>query len=1043
MRLTGPGNIPSTPEHFQTEALPSGPRLACGTMLSDRFRIIQQLGAGTQASVYAAKDELLAVDVALKIIPGAATDPASMQVLRNEVVIARQLQHPNIIRVHDVFADEYYAFFTMEYIEGEPLFERLQRPISRTTYQKWSHQLLDAIATCQSVDIKHGDIKPDNILIDANDDLLLIDFGIGQSEKNGEQTSGHLQYSAPEVIHSGQAGEFSDTYSAGKVLNDMLGSVALSSFSLSDTMWRGKQTQFIGNLTHQIPEKRPTLTQALSQANTPVSSSKVITAFIVLIAVLTTIVIITFLNKTTSAPDGFGSKTVQLAIIHDSNYPLLGTISDLLRYPLATHPDISLVDESKSARLIENLALSPIDNNSDRVDLSAILGTDSVLLIDATPTSSQSYLLHATVLSMPANTQVFTVSHSIAANTLADDLDGFAQKLVEALFSNLNTHIDTPDLRYLNAIHNAWDSGATTLAREDTVKAMITSTPDYPGGWVANAELALDNNNILVARESLEALMALPNISDYWRLQGELLRAQLDDNLSLAQQSIDALINNYPDRADLLAMRADIYQWANEPQLAMDDYQAALQLRPNDGQLWFELARLQIMGGNIDTAISETLTQALVAFRKAKNKEGESLVLNAFGIAHLRVAEHATAATYFQDALAFRDAKSQPSERAKTLGNLAIAASLTGDFKRAEHSLKEALSLLIDIGDLDQEAHINDTLGFLYEEQGEFEKALLHYKRGLDIRVQTDDKVVQPESMSNVAYMHFLIGDLSLAEIYWQQAKTLFERNNDQSHLLRTYQNLAQLSLVKGDNNAATRYLSEVDNELTAQNDQEKMVNHLLFSYFHFSNGKLSESLAQLEQAKQLAERAADTRALIEVRLWHGEVCLRTADWPCVKEVLASIDREVAKERRDQHAVMQWLQLALKHQQEPMTTTHFTLSFDTSNIPVVTELKILLDVQHRFNLEPDSQVMQKINTLIKPTYYQPYLHWLYLEVRSGNTKLAKTLAQQLAVRPNYWRNHIYYSELPEYETKQQQLRSLWLEQLSETQAREYRQAYLE
>ncbi|CAD5258497.1 Serine/threonine protein kinase [Alteromonas sp. 38] len=1040
--MTGPGNIPSTPEHFQTEALSSGPRLASGTILSDRFRIIQQLGAGTQASVYAAKDELLAVDVALKLIPGAATDPASMQVLRNEVVIARQLQHPNIIRVHDVFADEYYAFFTMEYIEGEPLFERLQRPISRTTYQKWSHQLLDAIATCQSVDIKHGDIKPDNILIDSNDNLLLIDFGIGQSEQNGEQTSGHLQYSAPEVIHSGTAGEFSDTYSAGKVLKDMLGCVALSSFSLSDTVWLRKQTQFIRNLTHQIPEKRPTLTQALNHANTPASSSKFVAVFIIFILVLATIAITFMVNKTKSNQDGFGSKTLQLAIIHDNNYPLLGTISDLLRYPLSTHPDVALVSENESTTIIGNLALSPMDNDNDRVDFSAILGTDSLLLLDATPTSSQSYLLHASVLSMPANTQIFTVSHSITTSSLANDLDAFADKLVEALFSHLKTEVDTPDLRYLNALHDAWEAGPA-LAREDAIEAMITSTPDYPGGWVANAELALNNNDILVARESLDTLMAMPDIGEYWRLQGELLRAQIDDNLSLAQQSIDALISHYPNRADLLAMRADIHQWANEPLLAMDDYQAALQLRPNDGQLWFELARLQIMDGNIDTAISETLTQALIAFRKVKNKVGESLVLNAFGIAHLRIAEHATAASYFQDALSLRDATSQPSERAKTLANLAIAASLTRKIELAESSLKEALSLIMDIGDLEQEAHINDTLGFLYEEQGEFEKALLHYKRGLDIRVQIDDKVLKPESMSNVAYMHFLIGDLSLADIYWQQAKTLFERNNDQSHLLRTYQNLAQLSLVKGDNNAATRYLSEVEGKLNQQNDQEKMVNHLLLSYFHFTNGKLIEALTQIEQAKQLAERASDTRALIEVSLWHGEVCLRTADWQCVTEVLSSIDSEVVKERRDQHAVMQWLLLASQHQQQPINTTGFSPSFDTSHIPVVTELKILLDIQHRFNLEPDSEVMQTINTLIKPTYYQPYLHWLYLEVRAGKTELAKTLAQQLAVHPNYWRNHVYYSVFPKYEAKLQPLRTQWLEQLSETQALEYRQAYLE
>ena len=142
-----------------------------------------------------------------------------------------------------------------------------------------------------------------------------------------------------------------------------------------------------------------------------------------------------------------------------------------------------------------------MDSDNDRVDFSAILGTDSLLLLDATPTSSQSYLLHASVLSMPANTQIFTVSHSIATNSLADDLDAFADKLVGALFSHLNTEVDTPDLRYLSALHDAWEAGPP-LNRDDAIEAMITSTPDYPGGWLAHAELALNNNCLLYTSPS-------------------------------------------------------------------------------------------------------------------------------------------------------------------------------------------------------------------------------------------------------------------------------------------------------------------------------------------------------------------------------------------------------------------------------------------------------------------------------------------------------------------------------------------------------------
>ena len=1052
--MNRPDVFSSQNNSLKTEALALGSSIAPNSRLANRFRIVEQLGSGAQANVYSAIDELLDVKVALKVIEGGACDPVKMQTIRNEVNIARQLQHPNIIRVHDVFSDGDDAFFTMAFIEGEPLYAHIQKPISKADFDKWQQQLVESLLACKSVGIKHGDIKPDNILIDHNADIKLIDFGIGQSTASGAQTSGHQRYTAPEVIQTGKASEHSDTYSLGKVLEDMLNCVKKDGFGLSHYLWLKKRKACIAQLTHHLPAKRLTLEQALSISalgdnGSAIAPNKTLVGFsvVALLVLIISASIFSYAWYQKGQSKLATGSPIQLLVLNDPQYPLLDTINTLLRYPLSTHPNIVLDNKERTQALVSNLALSPFNSDKDRVDVAAILTANSVLLLDATPTSSSTYLLHASVLSMPANTPIFTVSHNVDANTLSEDLGEFANKLIQSLFDAIETQSPQPlpDLRYLDVLDSAWQKGET-LNSVDAIDAIVATTPDYPGGWVAQARNKLNAGDYDGARQALEILTNIPNLTLYWRLQSELLRADLNEDLALAQQSIDALVSQFPNRPELLSMRADIYQWAGEDAKAMSDYKAALALRPNNGQLWFELARLQIINGDIDTATSDSLTRALVAFRKAKDTIGESLALNAFGIAYLRTADNVAAAQYFKDALALRDAKTQPSQRAKTLANYAIATSLTGDYATAEVSLEEAVKLLHDLGDLAQEAHVNDTLGFMFEERGQFARALDYYKRGLDIRVQTDDKVLQPQSMSNVAYMHFLIGDISLAEIYWQQAKMLFERNGDDSHLLRTLQNLAQLSLVKGDKNLATRLLTTIDKKLDTQHNQEKMINSLLFSYLNFAKGNLQEATQHAANAKRLAQDSEDSRAKTEVLLWEGEICLLTANWSCLEKRIESVSSTISTERHEQYAVYQWLTLGLKHHQGNLNdeSDHiYKTLLNNSNVPVITEIKILLDIQQRLSLDATSSTMEKLNSLIKPTYYQQYLQWLYIKASFGNEASVEKLKQKLALYPSYWRNHLYYRAVPGKEETVDKLTTQWLSQLAEKQAGDYRNAYFE
>ena len=95
--LNRPDVFSSQNNSLKTEALALGASVTPNSRLANRFRILERLGSGAQAAVYSALDELLDVKVALKVIEGGASDPVKMQTIRNEVNIARQLQHPNIV----------------------------------------------------------------------------------------------------------------------------------------------------------------------------------------------------------------------------------------------------------------------------------------------------------------------------------------------------------------------------------------------------------------------------------------------------------------------------------------------------------------------------------------------------------------------------------------------------------------------------------------------------------------------------------------------------------------------------------------------------------------------------------------------------------------------------------------------------------------------------------------------------------------------------------------------------------------------------------
>lgn len=1038
-------NSPNASSDLATQELHSVTQLEPGSLLLDRFRITEKLGKGAQAFVYQAYDELLETDIAIKIVQGDSDLPLKIQQLRNEVLLARRIQHPSIIQIHDVFCDGDLVFFTMALVSGRPLMEYLHESISTAQFEQWSVQLLSAVSACQQHDLIHGDIKPDNIMITPDDNLLLIDFGIGNAASGLGQTSGHPDYAAPEVMQSGKTSLQSDTYSAGKVLQQLLDNVRLSSFSPAATLWRLKQQKRLTKLTHPVAEQRAD-PLSVSQSFSATKDSIRLSLGIVGTVLLFIIIAMMMRNKDIPTIVNTQEKPVwQLALIEDKRTPLLTRVSEMLYFPLQSDPGLAVVANEHVRKLSANLALNPFENRSDRSRMASTLGADIVVLIQASDMNSQTLMLQADALVMPANSLLFSVNQSVSLESMASQLNQFAVS-INAQFRQLRNKPEQAVIT--DFLTNLPFDQLQNRSLEDleVIHLLQAETPNFPGVWIAGAELAWQQGDIANLQEQLNQLEKTGTQEEYWLLLGQYFQAQIDDNPLLAMQSVDRLITLFPGRADLLRKRADVHLWQNDVTAAIDDFRQALSFTPYNGEIWFEVGKLRIMQGEIKEAIAHELTQALTAFRSLGDISGEGLVLNAFGVAHLRLAEYDVAERYFRDALVLRDAQTQPSERATTLANLANVAAINRRFDVAEQSLEEASELLRHQGDHEKQAHVLDTLGFILEEQGRYTEALAFYKKGLDIRVLASNDNKKAESMSNVAYMHFLTGNFSLAQIFWQQAETLFKRVQDEAFLIRTWQNLAQLSLAKGDMRKAGDYLYQVTEKLDAQHTEADMINRLLFSYLHFHQGKLAPAIDNLNAAKSLAQETGDSKALTEIQLWHAELCLNIADFICLTNQLGAVNPSFLNDSLEQKAVFHWLTSA-KQKHDPTLTADQQQLLNTAlqygPLPLMTEIKILLDLQERFRLPDNSELMQKVRDKIKPVYHSAWLHWLYLNAQQPD--IQTELEQQLLLSSPYWRSHLYYTALPGERARetQSELQQQWLAQLTEAQSNLYKEWYFD
>jgi serine/threonine-protein kinase len=224
---------------------------AAGTLVSPdgvemlRYRLVRELGRGGTSAVYLARDQVLDIPIALKVLHPQLAGPARSEARRRffaEARLAAALRHPGVIAIYDL--DEGARTLSMEYVAGGTLRARLRQVAAAGPSGKHdagfdgaeilatARSLLEALAHVHARGIAHGDLKPSNLLLRRPGVVVIADFGIAQliggasadvsAASVGDAPGGTPLYLAPEQFAGAPASPATDLYAAGAIIWEMM-----------------------------------------------------------------------------------------------------------------------------------------------------------------------------------------------------------------------------------------------------------------------------------------------------------------------------------------------------------------------------------------------------------------------------------------------------------------------------------------------------------------------------------------------------------------------------------------------------------------------------------------------------------------------------------------------------------------------------------------------------------------------------------------------------------------------------------------------------
>jgi eukaryotic-like serine/threonine-protein kinase len=915
-------------------------RLAPGTVVAGRYRVVATVGIGGMGVVYKARDEELDEDVALKVLrPDLGADPDWVARFRRELVLGRQVTHRNVVRIHDIGESDGLRFLTMRYVEGQSLLEILRAegslPVERAL--PIVRQVAEALQQAHDAGVVHRDLKPGNVLVEADGTAYVTDFGIARSlGRDGLTRTGAVvgtpEYLSPEQVAGDAVDGRSDVYSLGILFYEILtGQLPFHGESKAEIL-----AQRIGGRARDIretgvavpPYVRAAIARCLERSpSRRYQSARALIADLdrrrvagrrvhrgvwlaAGIGVLALAAAWSAQRHRADVPPAGPSAPPSSAALHavavlplsdetaDPDLAWTGTgIAEMLAADLSESPGLRVLDAQRVFRSLRDLKLGGSQDERGLRRLAEVLEVDRLIagnVRKAGPTirvdlrlvavdRSGAVATHHVGDESPDQGGLFRLVDNLG-DRLRRDLGAEAPAQAEAAAA------ETTSL----AAASAYQEGRDLLARGEYVSAAPAferAVAADPGFAVALERLAETYQNLGYEEKALSVAERAATAAGAGEARlGYRVRARvalLRGEPAEAEKSYAELARRFPNDLEALLDLSSAQARQGDVARAVETLQKASQLDRSDPRVWFLLGKNTILMGDAGRAVKDHLVRALALHGQLHNEQGQAEVLNAMGVAYHQLGDYPQAIEKYSAAAAIRQRLGDERGVATSLKNRARIHIAMGHFAEAEPDLGKARRIAEKIGDKAGFAEVMNDFGVVHENRGQYAEALAAYQEALKVRRTLGDERLLAQSYDNIGYIYFLEGEYDNALVYWTQALDLRRKVGEKAGVILSQQNLGFLHTAQGRWDEALKTFAgtlESSREIDFKNAIAVSFGNigLLQQY----EGHYGASLASFEEALAVLRALGDKRGLAEFTIKKGFALLELGRLDAAKAAL-------------------------------------------------------------------------------------------------------------------------------------------------------------
>jgi len=862
-----------------SEKFPRQNQLQTGDVLGGRFEILDILGEGGMGTVYKALDREVDHPVALKLIrPEMAVHPAILARFKQELLTARQVTHKNVIRIHDLSEVDGVKFITMEFVEGcdlrKLLLDNGKLPPEQAV--EIMRQVCMALEAAHSAGVIHRDLKPQNIMKDKQGRILVMDFGLARSLESDGMTQtgallGTIEYMSPEQAMGKALDGRSDLFALGLIFYELLtckmpfkADTAMASLlkrnqeralpaaeidatipkGLSDIVSKCLERDL--NLRYQNAQEILTDLDAW-QGKRPISASIVMPG--------------------PAAKDAVPWKwitagAVAVAVVF-GGWGLSGKLTSKTGSKTPVGPEVSL-------------AILPFRNASTDLSidwlgpsLADMLNTDvgqSAHLRTISPDRLHQVLSDLRIT--PGATIDSTMVERIAQFSSADTV-------VWGQYVKFGEQIRI-DATLLDLKHN----------RRAPLKIEAASEKEIPRTVDGLAELI--RKNLSVSSDVMKELKASsfqPSTKSVAALREYNQSVQMlreGKNLD-AVKTLQAAVQEDPQFALAYSRLAETDSALGYDTEAEQNSRKALELSQQ-----LPMAEKYLIEANHARVMKDT-KKAIEAYENlARTTADNQDVEYALGGLYEDSGELDKALTHYGNVL-----KSDPKSLDALLATGRVQ-SKRGDPQAGLDSLSRALSIAVQIENLEQQAMILQATGVSYKLLGRSEEALRNYQQSMDINTRLGKKRGVAANLSEIAQVQIRMGQPDLALAGFKKALSLRREIGAKKEVGNTLINIGQLYEDRGQHDAALQNFKEAL-QIERDSGDEKYQAYCLndIGNVDFSKGEYQDALIYFQQALQIREKLNSPDELAETLSNVGATMAKTGQYDkAIQNHLRALDLE-------------------------------------------------------------------------------------------------------------------------------------------------------